>query len=333
MNLKIIARVFLISFGCSSHLAAEQIYTVKTGDSLSSISYRFYRDQSKWPIIWQANPDRVHENGALVLVDTPLVIPELGEQGSQATVISHTRTNPNTGGTEIDLVTGDDYKPYSDEALPEGGMVTEIIDKAFRQLDYEPVIDFINWPSGYDLTRRGKFAATFPYAPTDERKQDFLYSESVADTLTYVYWRKGRAFQFQRLEDLRDQRVCRPEGYFHDFLDGLISSGQIDFYQPKQLDTCFRDLVEGTTDIVVIGELDGVAKIAEMTLTEQVVRSDVAAIVGGLHVIFPKSDPESQALLDRFDSVLRGMRKSGEMAEIAERHLRAYYASFEQPSN
>jgi polar amino acid transport system substrate-binding protein len=300
---------------------------------LSAISKRFYRDQSNWPAIWQANADKVYQNGALILVGTQLVIPDVGTQRPQPTRSSHTRVDPATGVKEIDLVTGNEYKPYSDEELPAGGLVTEIVDRAFRHMGYEPVIDYINWPSGYDLTRRTKFAATFPYAPTDERKQDFLYSDSVADTLTYVYWRNERDFQYRGLEDLRGQRVCRPTGYFHDFLDELIDSGQIDFYQPRQLDTCFRDVVEGTADVVVIGELDGYAKLVEMKLADQIVRSDVAANVGGLHVIFPKSDPNSQALLQRFDSVLGDMKRSGEMAEIAERHLKAYYASFAPSSS
>ena len=333
MKLKDLAPLIVVGLTFGSSLAAEQVYTVEPGDSLSAISLRYYRDQSHWPLIWQANPDKVYQNGALILVGTQLVIPDPPAQAPRVTTPDHTRVNTATGVQEIDIVTGNDYKPYTDESLPAGGMLTEVADKAFRYLGYAPTIDFVNWPSGYDLTRRGKFAATFPYAPTEERKQDYLYSESIADTLTYVYWSNGRAFEFRDLDDLRGQRVCRPEGYFHDFLDQLINSGQIDFYEPRQLDTCFQDVVEGTVDVVVIGELDGDAKLVEMKLVDQIARSDVAANVGSLHVIFPKSDPNSPALLERFDSVLRDMKSSGEMAEIAERHLKAYYASLAPSSS
>jgi len=43
-----------------SPLAAEQTYTVASGDNLSSIAERFYSDASQWRLIFDANRDRLN---------------------------------------------------------------------------------------------------------------------------------------------------------------------------------------------------------------------------------------------------------------------------------
>jgi polar amino acid transport system substrate-binding protein len=338
MKLKVLVGVLAVSLGLIGTAArsAEQVYTVQSGDSLSSIAYRFYRDQAKWPAIEAANRDKVFQNGTLVLAGVALVIPELdaaagAAPAAPAAAAGITRRDPATGAMQIDLVTGDDFKPYTDEGLPEGGMFTDIVRQAFRQIGYEPVFDFVNWSSGYSLTQRGKFAATFPYAVTEERKADFLYSDSVADTLTFAYYRKGKDFTFTGMSDLAGLKVCRPGGYFTDFLDAMIEAKQFEFHQPKELATCFRDLLADKVDVVIIGEFEANSMLVDLGAFDQVVHSDVAVTSAGLHVIFPKSVPGSPELLDRFNATLRAMASSGELNAIVERHMKAYYASLAQP--
>lgn len=317
-------------------IAAGQTYEVEAGDSLSSIAYKFYRDQYKWRLIRDANQDKVSTDGALVqvgtILDIPDVAPEGGEIEAEPGQDDVTRVDQATGRTQIDLVTGNDFKPYADETLPEGGMLTDIVVTAFRDLGYEPVVDFLNWPSGYDLTNRGKFAATWAWAPTAEREADFLYSDSLAEDLTFAYWHVDRPQRFEQIDDIKGSRVCRAVDYYTEFMDHLIESGDIEFTQPKDINDCWRGLADGSFDFVIQAEFASVAQHAELGLSDQIVKSDAVVAKQSYHAIFPRSISESGKLRDDFNRAFRKMEETGALNQIVERHLKAFFADFTPPS-
>jgi len=325
-----IAALLALVPGLPDPALAEQEYVVKPGDSLSRIAYQFYQDQGQWPRILEANRDKVSDEGRLVFVGTVLRIPD--ESGPVPELNVNTAV-PDLNGKQLDIVTGNDFKPYTDENLPGGGLSTEIVTTAFRNIGYDTVVDFVNWPTGYDLTKRGKFVATLPYVPTDERKKDFLFSVSLADDLTFVYWHKDRPKDFQKLDDLKGHTVCRNEGYFTDFLDEMIQADQIEFIQFKQTEDCWRGLTDGSIDFVVQGEFETIALLHDMDLSDDVARSEIAVDARGVHLIFPKINPDSEALRDQFDRAFRAMSESGELAQMVEQHLSDFFASFETSSN
>ena len=309
--------------------SAQQTYVVQRGDSLATIAYKFYGDQSKWKLLHDANPSQVEKEGNLILVGAQLMIPGAAAAAGSIYASAYGKLDEASGLMNIDIATGPDFTPWTDDELPSGGMVTEIVDKAFKSMGYKPAFEFINWPSGYRLTAKGKFAATFPYAPTDERMESFLYSDSVYDTLTMVLSKSDSNFEYNGLDDLRGKRGCRPAGYFTSFIDDLVQSGDHTLQQPKTLEDCFEALIGGETDVVFISELEGNVKLKEMGIEGQVQASQKAINISGLHVIFPKSLSESETMLSEFNDALRKMSAAGEMEEIVSRHLEAYYSSFE----
>ncbi len=70
---------------------------------------------------------------------------------------------PTEAGQTVRLVTGDDYRPFTDQALPQGGMITEIVDHVFQKMGYQAEIEFHSWSRGYTLSEEGAFLGTFPY--------------------------------------------------------------------------------------------------------------------------------------------------------------------------
>ena len=335
INRKIAVSLVVLALGATlvDGAGAGQPYVVEPGDSLSSIAYKFYRDQYKWSLIRDANPDKVSIDGALVQVGTVLDIPDVGDTTQpEARQSETTRVDSATGRTQIDLVTGNDFKPYADETLPEGGMLTEIVVTAFRNLGYEPVVDFLNWPSGYDLTKRGKFAANWAWAPTAEREADFFYSDSLAEDLTFAYWHVDRPQRFEQIDDIKGSRVCRAVDYYTEFMDHLIESGDIEFTQPKDINECWRGLADGSFDFVIQAEFASVAQHAELGLTDEIVKSDAVVSKQSYHAIFPRSISESETLRDEFNRAFRDMEATGALNQIVERHLRTFFADFRPPS-
>ena len=57
-----------------SSTTTQEVYTVKTGDSLSIIAQNLLGDGTRWPEIYEANKDII-ENPSVVQVGTELIIP------------------------------------------------------------------------------------------------------------------------------------------------------------------------------------------------------------------------------------------------------------------
>lgn len=74
-----------VQSGSSSEAMPEDVaeavvvtYTVVGGDTLSKIAKRHYGDAAKWPLIFEANRDRI-KNPDLIQIGWVLTIPELPE--------------------------------------------------------------------------------------------------------------------------------------------------------------------------------------------------------------------------------------------------------------
>jgi polar amino acid transport system substrate-binding protein len=64
----------------------------------------------------------------------------------------------------LDIVTGNDFAPYADEKLPNGGFATDLVREVIKKIGTETNIRFLPWKRGYELTTSGETLATFPYA-------------------------------------------------------------------------------------------------------------------------------------------------------------------------
>ena len=47
------------------------------------------------------------------------------------------------------LVTGNDYKPFTDESLPEGGLANEIVKRSYDQIGVKYSIEWKPWKRGF----------------------------------------------------------------------------------------------------------------------------------------------------------------------------------------
>ncbi|MBV8651112.1 MAG: amino acid ABC transporter substrate-binding protein, partial [Alphaproteobacteria bacterium] len=85
------------------------------------------------------------------------------------------------------VVSGNDYAPFADSKLPEGGIATEVVKLAFAAVDKQVTIEWKPWKRGYQDTLANDNDATFPYVPTDERKAEMLYSDAIYSVKQEVF--------------------------------------------------------------------------------------------------------------------------------------------------
>ncbi|WP_295542719.1 transporter substrate-binding domain-containing protein [uncultured Thiohalocapsa sp.] len=317
--------ISLLSFSFTP-VSAESQYIVKEGDSLSKIAEQIYGKPEAWITIYQANRNRIKDDGNFVKVGAKLKIPEMADEDI-ANQVARTEAVQDKA-EEVFLVTGDNYAPFSGEDLPQKGMFTEIVDIIFKRMGYNPTIQFMDWQDGFDMTyKRGVFSATFPYLKNNERLRQFYYSEPIFETMIFAYRDVNSPFQYSHEEDLKGRKVCRPEGYYTHDLERFVKADVIELVRPEDIDECFDFLVEGKVDFVSVNEMTGNQQVVEKGLRDRVEPSDKIMSVEGLYVIFPKSTANGRVLQYKFNQELEKMKQSGELNGIIQRHVNHYYDS------
>lgn len=112
----------------------------------------------------------------------------------------------------VHLVTGDNYRPYVDRALPGGGLLAVLIRKVCAEMGREIEISFLPWRRAYRDTQNHGYSATFPYRHTDQRAREMLYlAPRVIGRVVAVVLRSA-GWSMQALAT-GNPRVCRAIGY------------------------------------------------------------------------------------------------------------------------
>jgi polar amino acid transport system substrate-binding protein len=223
----------------------------------------------------------------------------------------------------IVLATGNDYKPFTDQAMPEGGMATAIVRAAFRREGREVEARYMPWQRGYHDTLDGLYAGTFPYVRTEERAGDYHYS---APLFTLV-WRPlvmtDSDLSGERLSGLSGSRYCSPKGYaLAAPLKALTEAGELFRVAPYNMSVCFKLLKNGRADFIPINNVQGPVTAREsLGGMEQVRFLNIEITRKPLHVIFPKTGETAKADMAAFNAGLEKIEADGTFDRIVTRFL------------
>ncbi|ETW95344.1 MAG: hypothetical protein ETSY1_31000 [Candidatus Entotheonella factor] len=229
------------------------------------------------------------------------------------------------------LVTGSDYPPFTGEALPQQGMLTDVVRQTFQAMGYDAGFEFWGWKHGLQAAQQGRFAGTFPHFINRQHLAHFFYSKPLFRLLIRGFVSKEKPFQFEKLRDLHDRVVCRPEGHdLHD-LQPLLVKKRITLKTPKRIGACFDLLMQGKVDVVSVNEFAGQGVLHEAGLTERVCMLDNVISVDTVHLLFSKRIPQSEGLMKQFDKALARLEANGTIKEINSQHLKHYYDRFGIP--
>jgi len=302
-----------------------QTYVVKRGDSLSRIARRFYGNSVLWQPILNANADKIQRGGRLIFPGTRLVIPNLDAALPEVQVVAVEEGTP-----KLTIVTGNDYAPFTDSDLPDGGLFTDLVRTAMGRSGYDAEIEFLPWDYALRATEKGTFKASFPWYDTAERRSALWYSRPVYEVLVVVYHKTGAPLEFEGIDDLDGLNLCRPAGYFDDDIREKVEAGQIIRTAPETPANCFEMLVEGDVDVVSLSAMVGNGEIIKLGFDEEVEVADTPLAIRPLHIVYPKFDPRSRGTLGKIDRELKLMDEDGTTAAIIEKHLRAHFEGLAQ---
>jgi polar amino acid transport system substrate-binding protein len=226
----------------------------------------------------------------------------------------------------VRLVTGTDYAPFADAALPSGGLAGALVQAAFAAVDVpvEP-LQFEPWKRGYADVLAGVDDATFPYVRSPEREADMLYSDPIYDIVAVALFRAGSGRDYVGPDSLKGLNLCMPIGYAASPpIARLIASKAVSVEQPATADLCLKQLAEGRVDVFVAAAdlLD--RRIAALFGQAPVFfRAPTPVYSHSLYLIAPRTAPGATALIQHFDEGLAQIRADGRYDAIVQRQLGA----------
>ncbi|NLR76963.1 substrate-binding periplasmic protein [Leeia aquatica] len=224
----------------------------------------------------------------------------------------------------FNFATGNDYAPFADQKLPEGGMVTEIVKRAFTLAGAEAKFSWLEWDAGFKATQAGKYAGTFPYSQTPERSEAFLFSEPVFVTNLKVFTRTDKTFAVSGGPSVyQGKKACIPKGWaVSPFLQAMLKSGTITRVEAEDITPCAKLLGEGKVDFYVTDEIQGQKAFQAAGLTnKQIVPSKETVASTAMYLLVPKALANAQHVVDTFNKGLKALKLSGEYAKIMKKHI------------
>lgn len=334
-----------------------QKHTVQEGDTLNSLAMEAYGLANKWTLIFYAN-QKQFGNSPILVPGKKLNIPCIKAQ--EEVSIEPAGTNA-TAGTpdasaievsklkgDLQLLTAGDYQPFTDQALPGGGMITEIVDTALNTLHAEASgpgfqISWVNdWSSHLNpLLVRKTFDMGFPwfqpnceeYDQLDEparfRCDKFFFSKPVFEILVLFFTMNDSRFTFANEADVVGKRLCRPTGYFTFDLDkngrNWVKEEKIILIRPQSVEECFQMLERGELDAVAINEFTGRAAVKKLNLGKRIRVIERPVSLLNLHVIIAKTHPRARTYLHYINSSLTHLKETGIYDAIVDKHLSRFW--------
>lgn len=350
MRSNIIAGAALVAGALSGGAAAAQdiacggAYTVVRGDTLQLITNRAYGPEKSYQLLYSANRETIGRNPSLIEVGMRLDIPCLDQPAASAPAriepLQTTGVLPPPTPRALRIVTATDWAPYHDQAREGGGMLVEVLNTALRRV-MEPEeyrIDFINdWnahlqPLLADLAYDFAFSWFRPNCDVVDRLaegsqfrcRNLEWSDPLFEQVVGYYTRAGEPSPATHRE-LFGRTLCRPRGYSNFMLEEHeLVEPNIRFVDPPSPKDCFRMLVAGEADVVVIATTVADDALAGLGAASSVAEQPQLAAVATLHAVTSVNNPRKAAQLALINDGLRQIREDGTWFEIVQRHLIAH---------
>lgn len=333
-------------------------YVVRALDSLSGISKKAYGTSRKWRTIYNANFKTVGKNPGVIYPGQSLRIPcdrlkapvkPIAAKPSPVKQVSTTQSEPEIAALpKISLLTAGGYQPFTDQALPQGGMLTAVIERALQEQHKKvagpssKVVWINDWAAHLNPLLANKvFDLGFPWFRPDCKNYDklddpakyrcdaFYFSKPVFEILVVFFKMKNSSFTFPSDNDVIGKKLCRPAGYFTFDLDkggrNWIKDKKIILLQPQSVDECFKMLEKGEVDAVALNEFTGRAAVKKGKMQSVVDVLDRPVSILTLHVIVAKSHKRAKALLKYVNEGLAAIRADGIYGEIVDKHLTRFW--------
>ncbi|MDG9669296.1 transporter substrate-binding domain-containing protein [Hahella sp. CR1] len=227
-----------------------------------------------------------------------------------------------SGADNTVTLTNGEWTPYTSETLKHGGVFTHIVTEAFALSGYKAEYQYHPWKRSYQLAQEGKADGSMAWAPTPDRRRDFIFSDPVTHNKKVIFHLKSFDFDWRGIDDLIGLRIGATDSYtygeaFDDAArDGLLS---VEYVASDKLN--IRKLLAGRIQIFPM-EIE-----VGYSLINQELSPIQTLLITNHHrpiletpfcvVISRKISPlRAEQILQALNSGLEGLRSSGRYEEM-----------------
>lgn len=220
-------------------------------------------------------------------------------------------------------ITSSEWPPYLSEDHKKGGIALHVIKEAFALEGINVEYGWYPPKRSYRMASKGiKWDGTAVWTKTDERENDFYYSDPIFTVKDVFFHRKDYPLKWETFKDLEDISIGTTIGYYYgeDFKkaeeDGTISveriasdvnnfkkllAGRIKAF-PQALDVGYY-LLEKNFDK---------HQISQITHHPKVIKEFV------FYLLLTKKNPGNKKIISKFNKGLKKLRKSGAYNKLFE---------------
>jgi ABC-type amino acid transport substrate-binding protein len=319
-------------------------YTVQPGDSLSSIAEAAY-GSFDYQMIFNANRDALAANPNTLPAGLQLILPcddgRLSADSALSTVIATEDAKQADADIPINLlqppvrfVSGNGWKPFTDESLAGGGILVRIATTALQRggNNRGGSVEWVDdWGAHTDvLLPSGAFDVSIAWSVPDCTKLDLLGDEGkrrctdfiaslpvyeVADTVSTL--NDSKYVNASTYEELAGARICKPEGWSMFPLEqaGLVEPF-VTYVRPATPKDCAEALIAGEADVFSIELESATEAFRALGVTDQVSINPTLVSFLTFHFISARNNPRARVYIAMLNEGLTEMRQSGEWYDI-----------------
>lgn len=222
---------------------------------------------------------------------------------------------PNAGAETVRML-ANTSPPYADNKLENGGLALELVTTVMQRAGYDADISIEIWSRAMEGVRIGVYDALATAWYSDERAQDFIFSDPYLESRLIMVKRRDDPMVYDELSDLRGARLGVRVDYAYgvdfDAIPGLI------LVEENHLIQNLLKLLNGSVDLV-IGDQRTVAMQLEEYLKSQRHLIEVTPIAlpnRNRHVAASREVADGKKMIEAFNRALAEAKKDGSHAAI-----------------
>lgn len=217
-------------------------------------------------------------------------------------------------------VTNGEWQPYLSKDVPHHGLASHIITEAFALVGVEVEYGFFPWSRAMKLARDGTWDGSAVWGDSEDRQQNFFFSEPVINSSWVFFHLKDTEFDWNSYEDLGDIKVgATVEYYYSDDFEAAEAAGIIRTFRGRSDEVGLKNLLKGRIDVFVGDVMVTYAQIRDTFSSEEAssfVHHPKRIVDKPLHLLFSRKVPGNEQMRDLFNKGLALLKESARYDQI-----------------
>ena len=216
------------------------------------------------------------------------------------------------------VIVTNDYEPYTSSENGGSGLMLDIIQQAFNEVDLNVTFKFYPWKRCQNELDKGLAFAAIPYFKTKDRQEKYDFSEPILPMFNRWFYNTEsfpEGFEWSDLSDFQGYNIGGVLGFW--YTSTLEDSG-LNLELVKNDLQNLKKLASHRIDFTIIDELTGNGLVREHMLSniEIIKFLDKPFDVQESHLLISRSYPNSEEITKQFNKGLEILRSNGKFLQI-----------------